>query len=269
MSLPCEYNPAIARKFPNPDFPDDICRSTRFAKLLFLTSQECDFGRRILASVFFGGVIGWERCQADRPAGIRTMSLVSMGACIFTICSIFAFTSSPMTWDSSRVSAAIPSGVGFLGAGMIWKQSKSNENNSDVTQTVHGLTTAASLWLSAAVGVSCGGQLYFAAAFCVSIMVLLLRFGPRNDDESSEADLYRGREEIGAFAQGDLGSWKDAELSPDKHRKTYQQEEGNPLVMELTHPQLPPASSSSERTHLMKGRNLSNAQKVLEGPRLV
>ena len=56
-----------------------------------------------------------------------------------------------MAWDASRIAAAIPSGVGFLGAGMIWKQSQ-----EDGGQTVHGLTTAASLWLSAAVGIAAG-----------------------------------------------------------------------------------------------------------------
>lgn len=56
-----------------------------------------------------------------RTIGIRTMSLVAIGACLFTITSMFSFQDGPMTWDASRVAAAIPSGVGFLGAGLIWK----------------------------------------------------------------------------------------------------------------------------------------------------
>ena len=68
-----------------------------------------------------GFAIGYERRISDRPAGIRTMGLVSLGSCFFTIGSIAAFRSSTMGWDASRVSAAIPSGVGFLGAGLIWK----------------------------------------------------------------------------------------------------------------------------------------------------
>lgn len=72
-----------------------------------------------------------------------------------------------MGWDSSRVTAAIPSGVGFLGAGLIWKGSVAVDGQQ--VQQVHGLTTAASVWLSAAVGVGCGGALYFTTAYAVSI----------------------------------------------------------------------------------------------------
>ena len=121
-----------------------------------------------------------------RPAGIRTMSLVSLGSCLFTITSTFAFLDGPMAWDASRVSAAIPSGVGFLGAGLIFKKEQHNSDGSDPTPMVHGLTTAASLWLSAAVGIACGGELYFAASFGTATMMLLLRFGPRGDDSKND-----------------------------------------------------------------------------------
>jgi len=84
-----------------------------------------------------------------------------------------------MTWDAARVSAAIPSGVGFLGAGLIFKNAEKNEFG-DTEHTVHGITTAISLWISAAVGIACGGELYFAASYTVGVMMLLLRFGPRS-----------------------------------------------------------------------------------------
>merc|ERR1712238_591225 len=91
------------------------------------------------------------------------------------------------SWDASRISAAIPSGVGFLGAGLIFKKTE-----EDSTMVVHGLTTAASVWLSAAVGIACGGELYFAGSFGTALM-LLLRFGPRGsdveeDDEDEDFD---------------------------------------------------------------------------------
>jgi uncharacterized membrane protein YhiD involved in acid resistance len=117
-------------------------------------------------------------------AFFRTMSLVSLGSCLFTINSTFAFVHGPMNWDASRISAAIPSGVGFLGAGLIFKKEE-----KDSSLVVHGLTTAASVWISASVGIACGGELYFAASFGVAIMMLLLRFGPRSfetDDEDEE-----------------------------------------------------------------------------------
>jgi uncharacterized membrane protein YhiD involved in acid resistance len=112
------------------------------------------------------------------------MSLVSLGSCLFSICSAYAFIDGPMAWDASRVSAAIPSGVGFLGAGLIFKNQKKDEYSGEESHVVHGLTTAASLWLSAAVGIACGGALYFVSTFSVATMLVLLRFGPRFDVHS-------------------------------------------------------------------------------------
>ena len=153
--------------------------------------MECDLTRRLLMSVLLGAAIGWERRDSDRPAGIRTMSLVSLGACLFTITSMFSFMSGPMNWDASRVAAAIPSGVGFLGAGLIWKGSV-GVGDSEVHQ-VHGLTTAASVWLSAAVGVGVGGKLYFVTLYCVALIIIVLRFGPRM--YGSEDGSYMGEED--------------------------------------------------------------------------
>jgi len=95
-------------KYENVSYHDNPCRHTRYPYLLYLTPDECGYGRRLVMAVFFGSVIGWERRQADRPAGIRTMSLVALGSCLFTICSTYAFLDGPMAWDASRVSAAIP-----------------------------------------------------------------------------------------------------------------------------------------------------------------
>jgi putative Mg2+ transporter-C (MgtC) family protein len=119
------------------------------------------------------------------------MSLVSLGSCLFTINSAFAFLNGPMSWDASRVSAAIPSGVGFLGAGLIFKKEEKNDNG-DSNHVVHGLTTAASLWLSAAVGIACGGDLFMPASFGVAIMLLLLRFGPRAADHDEDENEENG-----------------------------------------------------------------------------
>ncbi|CAM9132041.1 unnamed protein product, partial [Ectocarpus fasciculatus] len=125
----------------------------------------------MLLAAVLGGVIGFERRPADRPAGsIRTMSLVAIGACLFTITSMFSFQDGPMTWDASRVAAAIPSGVGFLGAGLIWKSN---------SKYLHGLTTAASVWLSASVGVASAGGLYIISIYSVMLIVLVVKFGPK------------------------------------------------------------------------------------------
>jgi len=120
------------------------------------------------------------------------MSLVSLGSCLFTINSAFAFLNGPMEWDASRISAAIPSGVGFLGAGLIFKKQEKTKFG-DGNPVVHGLTTAASLWISAAVGIACGGDLYMPASFGVALMMLLLRFGPRGHED--EDVTYGGDDE--------------------------------------------------------------------------
>jgi MgtC family len=105
--------------FENALYAYNPCWLTRARYLLYMTPEECDFCRRLLASVVGGAMIGWERREADRPAGIRTMCLVSLGSALFTINSAYAFVQGPMAWDASRIAAAIPSGVGFLGSALI------------------------------------------------------------------------------------------------------------------------------------------------------
>jgi hypothetical protein len=89
-----------ALKFPNALFVYRPCRyAERYPLLMGLTRRECRFGRHMVVSALLGGIIGYERRSADRPAGIRTMSVVSLSACLFTINSTFVFMSGPMHWD--------------------------------------------------------------------------------------------------------------------------------------------------------------------------
>jgi uncharacterized membrane protein YhiD involved in acid resistance len=99
-----------------------------------------------------------------------------------------------MGWDASRVTAALPSGVGFLGASLIWKGTVNID--SQEMQQVHGLTTAASVWLSAAIGVGAGGALYFVSIYSTILILLVLRFGPKlylqedsQDEDEEEEEL--------------------------------------------------------------------------------
>ena len=89
-----------------------------------------------------------------------------------------------LTRDPARVSASVPSGVGFLGAGLIVKDIF-KDDDGEITHSIRGINTAASIWLSAAIGVACGGGLYFVATFTSALILLLLRFGPRNFEPNS------------------------------------------------------------------------------------
>jgi len=137
-----------------------------------LTSYpELDMVIRIVIAAFLGGVIGYERAHAKKPAGIRTHLLVCMGAALFTVISIYAF-SGPA--DPSRVAAGVVVGVGFLGAGTILRQERG----------VAGLTTAATIWAVAAIGVAIGAGLYVVSAVAAVIIPVALRFLPHHHPDT-------------------------------------------------------------------------------------
>jgi hypothetical protein len=112
---------------------------------------------------------------------------------------MFAFLSGPNEWDASRVTAALPSGVGFLGAAVIWKAGTTVEDHQ-----VFGLTTAASVWLSAAVGVASGGAQYFVAIFTVTLVMVMLRFGPRQEKSNESEDGSDTSSMKRDYSEGDL-----------------------------------------------------------------
>jgi putative Mg2+ transporter-C (MgtC) family protein len=106
-----------------------------------------------------GALIGLERDITGKPAGIRTHMLVSLGACIFTLVSIYDF---PL--DAARIAGGIVTGIGFLGAGAI----------IGGQDGVHGLTTAAGIWITAAVGLAVGTGSYVIAAVSTFLVVAIL-----------------------------------------------------------------------------------------------
>ena len=115
---------------------------------------------RLSMSLLLGGIIGIEREYRAKEAGFRTHFLVALGSALFCIVSQYGFGFDLK--DSSRVAAQVVSGIGFLGAGTIIFQKN----------VVRGLTTAAGLWVTAAIGLACGTGMYVAAAI-TTIMVLL------------------------------------------------------------------------------------------------
>lgn len=124
---------------------------------------------RLLAAAVLGGIIGLEREMHEHPAGMRTHLLVSLGSAAFTVLSVAAFELPPapngsIPTDPSRVAAQIVSGIGFLGAGAILKYGT----------TIKGLTTAASLWATAAIGMAAGvGEMILAVGGTAIIIVSL------------------------------------------------------------------------------------------------
>lgn len=128
----------------------------------------------LLASLAFllCAAIGMERQFQHKSAGIRTHALVGLGACVFTLISVEGFVylaDYHVTRDPSRIAAQIVSGIGFLGAGLIFV-------NRDV---VRGLTTAASIWLSAAIGMACGSGLIPLAVLATLLHFIAALLGPR------------------------------------------------------------------------------------------
>lgn len=118
---------------------------------------------RLLLSAVLGGFIGLEREIHGRPAGFRTHLLVSLGACVFTVTSIYfyAIYRGTAVVDPSRVAAQVVTGIGFLGAGAIIREKAS----------IRGLTTAACLWVASAVGVACGLGLYSVSAVVTLVAI--------------------------------------------------------------------------------------------------
>ncbi len=134
---------------------------------------QADLAVRMLIAAALGAAIGLEREIHEHPAGMRTHLLVSLGSAIFTELSIYAFNGGPapngsLPTDTSRVAAQIVSGIGFLGAGAILKYGTS----------IRGLTTAASLWTAAAIGMAAGAGEWLIAG--VGTFIVLFSLWPLN-----------------------------------------------------------------------------------------
>jgi putative Mg2+ transporter-C (MgtC) family protein len=116
---------------------------------------------RLVVAALLGALVGWERERAQRPAGLRTYMLVAFGSALFTVLSLEAF--GPQA-DPARLAANIVVGIGFLGAGTIFREG----------EIVRGLTTAAGLWAVAAIGMAAGVGEYLLAAISTVIVLIIL-----------------------------------------------------------------------------------------------
>jgi putative Mg2+ transporter-C (MgtC) family protein len=136
--------------------------------MLEVTMPETEMLLRLVTSAALGSLIGFERERLLWAAGIRTHMLVCVGSCLIMIVSQYGFanvlTQQNVVLDPSRIAAQVVSGIGFLGAGAILARG----------EIVKGLTTAASIWTVAAVGLAVGGGLYLAASASTVIILIIL-----------------------------------------------------------------------------------------------
>jgi len=126
---------------------------------------ELEMVLRVLLAIALGGIIGFQRGKAEKPAGLRDIILICAGAALFTVVSVYGFGVA----DQARVAAGIVTGIGFLGAGAIIRRSEGG---------VKGLTTAATIWITAGIGMAAGSGMYIIASV-TTLLVLAVLLLPR------------------------------------------------------------------------------------------
>jgi len=140
------------------------------------SQAEVEMTVRVVYAAVLGLLIGIQRRGGNTGAGMRTFSLICMGSALFTTVGITAF---PPGTDTSRMAAQIVTGMGFIGAGVIWRQRE---------EAIHGITTAAAIWVTAAVGIAAGvGQYMIAAVVAIITMLILSRGHPLKEAKENIA----------------------------------------------------------------------------------
>jgi putative Mg2+ transporter-C (MgtC) family protein len=122
---------------------------------------DLEMALRLLLATFLGAVIGFQRELSGKEAGLRTNILISLGSALFTVLSIYGFLGS----DPARVAAGVATGIGFIGAGVILHRTGG---------VVTGLTTAATIWAVAGIGMAAGAGLYIVSAVATALALVVL-----------------------------------------------------------------------------------------------
>jgi putative Mg2+ transporter-C (MgtC) family protein len=123
---------------------------------------ELEMVLRLLLAAALGAAIGYQRERAKKPAGLRTHILIAAGAALFTIASTYGFG---VEADTSRIAAGVVAGIGFIGAGAIIRREGG---------IVEGLTTAATIWAVAAIGLAAGAGLYIVSVVTAAVVSIVL-----------------------------------------------------------------------------------------------
>ena len=141
-----------------------------------------DITIKIFFSLFLGGLVGLEREIKHKPAGLRTNILICLGSTIIMIVSLNLSEIYGSIVDPSRMAAQVVTGIGFIGAGAIIRSRGS----------VHGLTTAATIWVIAGIGLAIGNGYYSAAIISTFVVMIILNLGTRLEKRfKPETDIYR------------------------------------------------------------------------------
>jgi len=160
---------------------------------------------RLLASVALGAIVGLEREFTHRPAGLRTHMLVCIGACLFTVASLYMMPQGSPTIDYSRIAAGIVTGIGFIGAGSIIA----------TREGIRGVTTAASLWVVAAIGLIVGMGNYVLSLVAAVLSFLILIVGKVEKEFEKEFE-HKQREDDSKGMKIELRLPKEIKLGKEK-----------------------------------------------------
>jgi len=120
-----------------------------------------EMGLRLLLAMFLGAIIGFQREKSGKEAGLRTNMLICVGSALLTVLSIYGFPGS----DPARMAAGVATGIGFIGAGVILHRTGG---------AVTGLTTAATIWAVAGIGITAGAGLYVIAPVATLMVLVIL-----------------------------------------------------------------------------------------------
>lgn len=160
---------------------------------------------RIFLAMLLGGGIGMEREKSKRPAGFRTHILVCVGSCMTALIGLFAWHELGNMSDPLRISAQVVSGIGFLGVGTILVKEHDH---------ITGLTTAAGLWTTAAIGIACGFGFYLGAVLGALVVALtsaiLFKLEARGRKKNRKLTLYA--EVVGTDRLNEYIDWLNEEL---------------------------------------------------------
>lgn len=167
------------------------------ARVLISSNMEIEIILRVMYACLLAWIIGLERAKKHKSAGLRTYILVAIGATIFTIVSKYGFldiATEKTRVDVSRVAHTIVTGVGFLGAGIIFSKG----------DRVHGITTAAGVWSTAAIGIACGCGMYIPAAvtavLILGIQSVLREWAPVGHEKTGKISVCLD-EEVGSLQE--------------------------------------------------------------------